>query len=82
MAYVGHKSLKLIKGISENSSCTPFRGRSQSHLVYMTRWTHLNFSLDLLHDNRQGFWYIFVKIAISPQIRELWPKIGFWQVNN
>jgi len=62
--------LLQLRVTSQNSLHGPFEG--QDHL-------------DSPCDNGQGFingGKLFVKIMISLQISELWPKMGFWQVKH
>jgi len=57
-----------MRVIGQYSTCGHFKGQVQSHQGHVTpRWTCLVI----------GF---FIKITISFQIIELWPKIYFWQV--
>jgi len=42
-------------------------------------WTHLEIVGEALL--REGGKF-FIETTITLQIRELWPKIGFWQVSN
>jgi len=64
--------------MTENRLYHYIQNQDQGHLGHMTPcWTHL---LIVHTDLLKGVF--LVKIVISLQITELWPKTCFWQVSN
>jgi len=82
MTYFGHESLKVSSNegvISKNSSHDHSGG--QGHLGHVIpHWIRLVIVDGLLLNGGGG--KFFIEIMISLEIKELQPKIGFWQVSN